>query len=80
MVASYLSIAAGYPIDTARRRFISSRGKYKTTRECFADVWQKEGWRGFMLGWQMIWLQSLGLATIFFFYDRLVTDYDQAVN
>ncbi len=39
--ASYLSIATGYPIDTVRRRFISCRGKYKTTLECFSDIWQK---------------------------------------
>ncbi len=36
--------------------------------------------RGFYLGWPMITLQSVSLSIIFFFYDRLITDYGQAMN
>jgi solute carrier family 25 (adenine nucleotide translocator) protein 4/5/6/31 len=78
--ASYLSIVIGYPIDSVRRRLISSRGKYANSRACCWDIWKREGVRGFYLGWQMILAQSVGLATIFFFYDRLTTDYTQAIN
>lgn len=40
-LASYLAITSGYPIDTVRRRFITSRGKYPNSRECFQDIWKK---------------------------------------
>jgi|JI10StandDraft_1071094.scaffolds.fasta_scaffold1009479_1 hypothetical protein len=80
VLAAYLSILAGYPIDTVRRRFVSCKGKYPNTRECFLDIFKKEGIRGLFLGWQLITVQSLSLATIFYLYDRLMTDYDQAIN
>lgn len=78
--ASFLSIIGGYPVDTVRRRLISSKGKYKTGRQCFQDILNKEGIRGFYLGWPLTILQGVSVATTFYFYDKLITDYDQAMN
>ena len=79
-LATYTSIMAAYPIDTIRRRLVSSRGKYSNSRNLLKDVIKKEGVRGLFLGWPMVTFQSLNAATVFFFYDRLITDYDQALN
>jgi hypothetical protein len=57
------------------------QGKNTLTLEnVFLDIFKKEGIRGLFLGWQLITVQSLSLATIFYLYDRLMTDYDQAIN
>jgi len=69
-----------YPFDTIRRRFVSSRGKYDNSRTLLKEVIKKEGIRGLFLGWPMVTFQSLNACTIFFFYDRLITDYDQALD
>lgn len=73
--STYVSIISAYPIDTVRRRLVSSRGKYRSSRKCFKDIWAREGIRGLYLGWPMVFLQSINAATIFYFYDRLITDY-----
>ena len=72
-VATYISIINSYPVDTVRRRLVSSRGKYPNARACLQDIWTREGIRGLYLGWPMVFLQSINAATIFFFYDRLIT-------
>ncbi len=41
ILASYLSILAGYPIDTVRRRLVSCKGKYVNARECARDILSK---------------------------------------
>lgn len=79
-LAAYMSILASYPVDTVRRRFVSCKGKYPNTRTCFLDILGREGVRGLFLGWPMITVQSLNLSLVFYFYDRLITDYSKAVN
>ena len=80
VLAAFSAMIVGYPSDTIRRRFVSSRGKYPNTRACFKDIIKKEGIKGLYLGWPMLTLQSLSAATIYYFYDALVTDYDQAIE
>jgi solute carrier family 25 (adenine nucleotide translocator) protein 4/5/6/31 len=76
---AYISMFAGilvsYPGDTIRRRIVSSRGKYDGLISCFNSIWKKEGVRGIFLGWHMIWFQSLTGCTLYYFYDKLFTDY-----
>ena len=79
-IATYISIINSYPVDTVRRRLVSSRGKYPNARACLRDIWTREGIRGLYLGWPMVFLQSINAATIFFFYDRLITNYDEALQ
>ena len=39
--STYISIMNAYPIDTVRRRLVSSRGKYRSSLECFRDIWAR---------------------------------------
>jgi solute carrier family 25 (mitochondrial adenine nucleotide translocator), member 4/5/6/31 len=79
-LATYVSIFISYPIDTVRRRLVTSRGQYANSRACLRDVWVREGMRGLYLGWPMIFFQSLNASTMFFCYDRLVTNYEEAFD
>ena len=80
LFATYTSIMAAYPMDTVRRRLVSSRGKYPNSRMLLKDILKREGIKGLFLGWPMVFFQSINAATVFFFYDRLITDYDQALD
>lgn len=79
-LATCLAIVACYPVDTVRRRFISSRSKYMRSRDCLKDIWNKEGIKGFFIGWPMIFLQSVNVATSLFIYDHLTTNYEEAID
>ena len=76
--AMFMGIITAYPGDTVRRRIVSSKGKYKGMVDCFKHIWAKEGVKGLFLGWNMIWLQSFTGCTVYYFYDKLFTDYSEA--
>lgn len=37
----FLGIMVGYPVDTIRRRIVSSKGKYCGFKNCLEEVWKK---------------------------------------
>lgn len=76
--AMFVGIIVAYPGDTVRRRIVSSKGKYNGMVDCFKKIWAKEGMRGIFLGWKMSWLQSLTGSTVYYYYDKLFTDYSEA--
>jgi solute carrier family 25 (adenine nucleotide translocator) protein 4/5/6/31 len=76
--AMFLGITVAYPGDTIRRRLITSKGKYSGMVECLKHICQKEGVRGLFLGWNMTWFQSLTGSTVYYFYDKLFTNYAEA--
>lgn len=76
--AMFMGITVAYPGDTVRRRIISSKGKYNGMINCYRSIWKAEGIRGIFLGWRMTWLQSFTGSTLYYFYDKLFTDYSEA--
>jgi hypothetical protein len=73
--AMFMGITISYPGDTVRRRLITSKGKYNGMINCYKSIWLNEGIRGIFLGWHMTWFQSLTGSTVYYFYDKLFTDY-----
>ena len=69
-----------YPVDTVRRRIVSSKGRYSGMLDCFRSIGRNEGIRGIFLGWQMVWFQSFTGSTLYYCYDKLFTDYKEASN
>jgi solute carrier family 25 (mitochondrial adenine nucleotide translocator), member 4/5/6/31 len=78
ILAQFVALSAGticYPIDSVRRRMMMQAGKplheqlYHNSLQCFAQVWKREGIKGFFLGFGPNIFRSIGGALTLVAYD-----------
>ena len=78
LLGQIVTVTAGivsYPLDTVRRRLMMTSGQgeklYNGTLDCFAKIYQKEGFNAFFKGCLSNVIRGTGGALVLTFYDKI---------